>query len=60
MEEAQSQESKSVQRHERGASLVEYGLLLAMIALVCVAALGFLGGNLSGNYSSNTTSLFGS
>ena len=44
---------------ERGASLVEYALLLAMIAVVCIAALGFLGGELSGDYSSNTSSLFG-
>ena len=31
-------------RHgERGASLVEYALLVALIAVVCVAAVGFLG-----------------
>ncbi len=28
---------------ERGASLVEYALLVALIALVCVVAVGFLG-----------------
>jgi Flp pilus assembly pilin Flp len=31
-------------RDDRGASLVEYALLLALIAIVCVAALGVLGG----------------
>jgi pilus assembly protein Flp/PilA len=30
---------------ERGASLVEYVLLVSLIAVVCIAALNFLGGN---------------
>lgn len=30
-------------REERGASLVEYALLVALIALVCFVAVGFLG-----------------
>jgi pilus assembly protein Flp/PilA len=29
--------------NERGASLVEYALLVAMIALVCLGAVAFLG-----------------
>jgi pilus assembly protein Flp/PilA len=28
---------------ERGASLVEYALLVALIAVVCIVAIGFLG-----------------
>jgi pilus assembly protein Flp/PilA len=28
---------------ERGASLVEYALLVALIAVICIAAVGFLG-----------------
>jgi len=31
------------QNEERGASVVEYALLVALIALVCVGALQFLG-----------------
>lgn len=31
-------------RDDRGASLVEYALLLALIAVVCFAAVGVLGG----------------
>jgi Flp pilus assembly pilin Flp len=31
---------------------VEYALLVALIALVCVAALTFLGGTVSSQYSS--------
>lgn len=29
---------------ERGASLVEYALLVALIAVVCIVAISFLGG----------------
>jgi pilus assembly protein Flp/PilA len=32
---------------ERGAGLAEYALLLALIAVVCVAALTTLGGNIA-------------
>lgn len=44
---------------ERGASLVEYALLLALIAVVCIVAVTALGLNLSNNYNSNRTSIFG-
>ena len=30
---------------ERGASLVEYALLVALIAVVCIVAISFLGGS---------------
>ncbi|MGA0239010.1 MAG: Flp family type IVb pilin [Acidimicrobiales bacterium] len=33
----------------RGAALVEYLLLLALLAIVCLAALTILGGGVSGN-----------
>jgi pilus assembly protein Flp/PilA len=32
-------------REEEGASLAEYGLLLALIAVVCIAAVSTLGGS---------------
>lgn len=32
-------------RRDRGASLIEYALLLALIAVVCVSAMSMLGGN---------------
>lgn len=31
-------------KSERGASLVEYALLVALIAVVCIGAVSFLGG----------------
>ena len=34
-------------RKDEGASLVEYGLLVALIAVVCVAAVTLLGVNIS-------------
>jgi len=35
-------------RDDRGASLVEYALLVALIAVICIAAVTLLGGNASG------------
>ena len=37
---------------ERGASLVEYALLVALIAVVCIAAVTILGKNASSKFSS--------
>ncbi len=39
-------------RNDRGASLVEYALLVGLIALVCVAGVAALGGKTSRSYSS--------
>lgn len=36
---------------ERGASLVEYALLVALIAVVCIIAITFLGGEASEKFS---------
>ncbi len=36
---------------ERGAALVEYALLLALIAVVCIVALQFLGSNSADKFS---------
>ena len=40
-----------VLRHERGAAMVEYGLLVALIAIVAIAAIKVLGGQVSGEFS---------
>jgi len=38
-------------RSERGAALVEYALLLALIAVVCIVALTTLGGQAKSKFS---------
>ncbi|MDW3217481.1 MAG: Flp family type IVb pilin [Acidimicrobiales bacterium] len=42
---------------DRGASLVEYALLLALIAMVCIAAVTALGGTTSESFSEVTSML---
>ena len=44
-------------RSERGASLVEYALLVALIAVVCIAAVAALGGKAKSNFNSIATSI---
>jgi len=38
-------------QNERGASLVEYALLVALIAVVCIVAITFLGRSASSKFS---------
>ena len=38
---------KTMIRDEEGATMVEYGLMLALIAVVCIAVITVLGQNLS-------------
>ena len=42
---------------ERGASMVEYGLLLALIAVIAIVAVRALGSSVSTKFSSVTSSL---
>lgn len=44
-------------RSERGASLVEYALLVALIAVVCIAAVAALGGKAKSNFNSISQSI---
>lgn len=44
-------------KDEEGASLVEYALLVALIAIVCIAAISFLGSKASTKFSSVGSSL---
>ena len=46
-------------REDRGATAVEYGLLVGLIAVVIIAAVVALGGNLNALFTSITTSLPG-
>ena len=42
---------------ERGASMVEYGLLLALIAVIAIVAVKALGGGVSGKFNEVKNSL---
>jgi pilus assembly protein Flp/PilA len=44
--------SRFVRRQEEGATLAEYGLLLALIAVVCIAAITVLGTKISSMFTS--------
>lgn len=45
-------------KSEAGASLVEYALLLAMIAIACLVALQFVGGGVSNSLNSSGSSIW--
>jgi Flp pilus assembly pilin Flp len=44
-------------RSEDGASLVEYALLLAFIAVVCIAAVAYFGGSVTNSLSRSGSQL---
>jgi pilus assembly protein Flp/PilA len=44
-------------RDEEGASLAEYGLLLALIAVICIAAIGLLGGQINAMFTAMSTAI---
>ncbi len=44
-------------KREEGASLVEYALLVALIALACIAALQFLGGGIANLFNNIANAL---
>ena len=44
-------------RGEEGATMVEYGLMLALIAVVCVAAVGLIGGTLNTKFTAVNTAI---
>lgn len=45
---------------ERGASLVEYALLIGLIALVCIVSIAFFGTSMSSRYNVVGSSVGGS
>lgn len=44
-------------KNEEGAALVEYGLLVGLIAVVCIAAVQLLGGQINGVFTAITDAL---
>jgi pilus assembly protein Flp/PilA len=47
----------SLREDERGQGLAEYGLILGLIAIVCIAAVMFFSGNLQGLLSNAGSSI---
>lgn len=50
---------KNFVREEEGATMIEYGLMVALIAVVCIAVIGALGGSLQGMFESVETEVSG-
>ncbi|MEW1954408.1 Flp family type IVb pilin [Terrabacter sp. NPDC080008] len=48
---------QSLLNKERGATAVEYGLMVALIAVVIIAAVTLLGGNLSTTFNNVATKI---
>ena len=46
-----------LRREEEGASLVEYGLLVGLIAVACVVAIGVLGTTIAGYFAAINAAL---
>lgn len=50
---------KHLVRDEEGASLVEYVLMVALIAVVCIAAVTLLGQSAKGKFETTATAIKG-
>lgn len=48
---------KRFARNEEGATMVEYGLMVALIAVVCIVAVGFVGTNAAALFNSVASKL---
>jgi pilus assembly protein Flp/PilA len=42
---------------ESGATMVEYGLMVALIAVVCIGAVSVLGGNIRGTFQTSSDAM---
>jgi pilus assembly protein Flp/PilA len=49
--------AKNFVKDEDGATMVEYGLMLALIAVVCIAAVTTIGTTLSGKFTAANTAI---
>jgi len=54
---AGTQQNKKSRLRDRGAGLVEYALLLALIAFVCIGALQYFGGTNGGSINNSANSV---
>jgi pilus assembly protein Flp/PilA len=49
--------AKGFVKGEEGATMVEYGLMVALIAVICIGAVTILGGSISGIFSKSANSV---
>jgi len=54
-----SNAAAKVRRDEKGATAVEYGIMVALIAVVIIVAVGLIGGNLTTTFNSVACSVKG-
>ncbi len=57
--EKMKQKMMELWKDEEGATMVEYGLMVALIAAVCVAIVGVLGGQLNTAFTAVSTAVGG-
>jgi len=55
--QVEEQSAQEVQEEEHGATMIEYALLVALIAIIALAAIRYLGQNVSRQFSNISTSL---
>jgi pilus assembly protein Flp/PilA len=48
---------KGIAKGEAGASMVEYGLMLALIAIICIAGVALIGTNMNTLFNATATTL---
>ena len=44
-------------RNDEGATMVEYGVMVALIAAVCIAVVGLIGGKINGAFGTVNSAL---
>jgi pilus assembly protein Flp/PilA len=57
MEEMAMEKIRNFFKDDSGATMVEYGLMIALIAVVCFTAVGLLGTNASNTFDAAATKL---
>jgi pilus assembly protein Flp/PilA len=48
---------RNILRDDEGATMVEYGIMVALIAAICIAVVGVLGKNVSNAFSTVNASI---
>jgi pilus assembly protein Flp/PilA len=49
--------AKKLWNDESGATMVEYGLMVALIAVVCIGAVSVMGGNIRGTFDTSSQAM---